>query len=229
MLNYGQPRFTISTVVIADDLPRMGKAAIRKASLLEHAEMGHLDLDQVDSDGRRWRRFHIGGQDYQVNMSVLEPYLQVLSHGGELLWKKLSEYTLLNNFKLNWPFFFYRVLWWRINSHHYVYRLLPTRKYNRTLWVCDGQSVQVKADDLVWIFSTSNYTFLELKCFSLRKCTFNDLFGFRYIIGTLDLMVSENYILVYLCGMAPRNKMPGIKWLRQCYMSIDRRWAILEV
>lgn len=85
----GQPWFTISTVVIADDLPRMGKAAIRKASLLEHAEMGHLDLDQVDGNGRRWRRFHIGGQDYQVNMSVLEPYLQVLSHGGELLWKKL--------------------------------------------------------------------------------------------------------------------------------------------
>lgn len=59
--------------------------------------------------------------------------------------------------------------------------------------------------------------------FILGKCTFNDFFGFRYIIGTLDLMVSENYILVCLCGMAPRNKMPGMKWLRQCYMSIDRR------
>lgn len=46
----------------------------------------------------------------------------------------------------------------------------------------------------------------------------------RYIVGTLDLMVSENYILVYLCGMAPRNKMPAIKWLRQCYTSIDRRY-----
>ncbi len=82
--------FTTSTVVITDDLPRMGKAAIRKASLLEHAEMGHLDLDQVDSNGRRWRRFHIGSQDYQVNMSVLEPYLQVLSHGGEFLLNKLG-------------------------------------------------------------------------------------------------------------------------------------------
>lgn len=70
-------------MAIADDLPRMGKASIRKPSLLEHAEMGHLELDQVDDYGRRWRHFHIGGQDYQVNMSVLEPYLQVLSHGGE--------------------------------------------------------------------------------------------------------------------------------------------------
>ncbi|XP_056449319.1 bcl-2/adenovirus E1B 19 kDa-interacting protein 2-like protein [Gadus chalcogrammus] len=46
---------------------------------------------------------------------------------------------------------------------------------------------------------------------------------FRYIVGTLDLMVSENYILVYLCSMAPRNKLPTIRWLHQCYTSIDRR------
>lgn len=45
----------------------------------------------------------------------------------------------------------------------------------------------------------------------------------RYIVGTLDLMVSENYLLVYLCAMAPRNKLPPIKWLHQCYTSIDRR------
>lgn len=43
-------------------------------------------------------------------------------------------------------------------------------------------------------------------------------------MGTLDLMVSENYLLVYLCAMAPRNKLPAIKWLHQCYTSIDRRW-----
>ena len=47
---------------------------------------------------------------------------------------------------------------------------------------------------------------------------------YRYIVGTLDLMVSENYLLVYLCAMAPRNKLPAIKWLHQCYTSIDRRY-----
>uniref|UniRef100_A0A673ICV7 BCL2/adenovirus E1B 19 kDa protein-interacting protein 2-like n=1 Tax=Sinocyclocheilus rhinocerous TaxID=307959 RepID=A0A673ICV7_9TELE len=148
------------TVVIADDLPRMGKAAIRKASLLEHAEMGHLDLDQVDSNGRRWRRFHIGGQDYQVNMSVLEPYLQVLSHGG---------------------------------------------------YYGDGSTAIIMFTSCYLPENTTEH----------YEYVMDNLF--RYIIGTLDLMVSENYILVYLCGMAPRNKMPGIKWLRQCYMSIDRR------
>ncbi|MEQ2184814.1 hypothetical protein GOODEAATRI_011967 [Goodea atripinnis] len=48
--------------------------------------------------------------------------------------------------------------------------------------------------------------------------------GHEYIVGTLDLMVSENYVLVYLCAMAPRNKLPAIKWLNQCYTSIDRRY-----
>lgn len=46
-------------------------------------------------------------------------------------------------------------------------------------------------------------------------------------MGTLDLMVSENYLLVYLCAMAPRNKLPAIRWLRQCYTSIDRRYENL--
>lgn len=37
-------------------------------------------------------------------------------------------------------------------------------------------------------------------------------------------MVSENYLLVYLCAMAPRNKLPAIRWLHQCYTLIDRRY-----
>ncbi|KAF0022372.1 hypothetical protein F2P81_025369 [Scophthalmus maximus] len=66
-----------------DDLPRLGRGGpvgvVR--SLVEQSE-GLMELDQVDSRGRRWRRFCISGQEYHVNMSVLEPYLQVLSHGG---------------------------------------------------------------------------------------------------------------------------------------------------
>ncbi|KAJ8267489.1 hypothetical protein COCON_G00126610 [Conger conger] len=63
---------------------------------------------------------------------------------------------------------------------------------------------------------------------------------FRYIVGTLELMVSENYVIVYLCSMAPRTKLPSVKVtqavlhhhrqevthlaiLRQCYTTIDRR------
>lgn len=60
---------------------------------------------------------------------------------------------------------------------------------------------------------------VELKPFETNSCSVCQ----RYIVGTLDLMVSENYVMVYLCGMASRNKMPNVKWLRRCYTAIDRR------
>lgn len=46
---------------------------------------------------------------------------------------------------------------------------------------------------------------------------------FRYVVGTLDLMVAENYVIVYLCAMAQRDKLPTIGWLRECYTTVDRR------
>ena len=52
-------------------------------SPVEQTEMGLMALDQVDEEGRRWRKFCISGHEYLVNMRVLEPYLQVLSHGGQ--------------------------------------------------------------------------------------------------------------------------------------------------
>ncbi|XP_030641172.1 bcl-2/adenovirus E1B 19 kDa-interacting protein 2-like protein [Chanos chanos] len=145
-----------------DDLPRMGSGEMDRASspAIEYAEMGHLELDQVDSNGRRWRRFCIAGQDYHVNMSVLEPYLQVLSHGG-----------------------YYR----------------------------DGTTAII-------LFAAC---YLPQNTLENYEYVMDNLF--RYIVGTLDLMVSDNYVLVYLCGMAPRNKIPPIKWMKQCYQSIDRR------
>ncbi|KAM9294644.1 bcl-2/adenovirus E1B 19 kDa-interacting protein 2-like protein [Gastrophryne carolinensis] len=46
---------------------------------------------------------------------------------------------------------------------------------------------------------------------------------FRYIIGTLDLMVAEDYMLVYLNGCTPRNKIPPIGWIKRCYQATGRR------
>uniref|UniRef100_A0A3B5QP61 BCL2 interacting protein like n=1 Tax=Xiphophorus maculatus TaxID=8083 RepID=A0A3B5QP61_XIPMA len=140
-----------------DDLPEMGRG--RSVGAAEPSE-GLMELDQVDQHGRRWRRFSISGQEYQVNMSVLEPYLQVLSHGG---------------------------------------------------YYGDGMNAI--------ILFTSCY--LPENTVEDYEYVMENLF--RYIVGTLDLMVSENYLLVYLCAMAPRNKLPAIKWLHQCYTSIDRR------
>ncbi|KAJ8398451.1 hypothetical protein AAFF_G00427060 [Aldrovandia affinis] len=142
-----------------DDLPRMGRGEDGAVStpVMEQTDM---DLDQVDSKGRRWRRFRIAGQECQVNMSVLEPYLQVLSHGG---------------------------------------------------YYGDGMNAII-------VFSSC---YLPENSVENYEYVMENLF--RYIVGTLDLMVSENYVMVYLCGMAPRSKMPAIKWLRQCYLTVDRR------
>uniref|UniRef100_A0A3B4T7R9 CRAL-TRIO domain-containing protein n=1 Tax=Seriola dumerili TaxID=41447 RepID=A0A3B4T7R9_SERDU len=46
---------------------------------------------------------------------------------------------------------------------------------------------------------------------------------FRYVVGTLDLMVAENYVIVYLCAGGQKDKLPGISWLRECYTTIHRR------
>uniref|UniRef100_A0A3B5QHF1 BCL2 interacting protein 2 n=2 Tax=Xiphophorus TaxID=8082 RepID=A0A3B5QHF1_XIPMA len=46
---------------------------------------------------------------------------------------------------------------------------------------------------------------------------------FKYVIGTLELLVAENYMIVYLNGATSRKKMPAVSWLRKCYQQIDRR------
>ncbi|KAM6434502.1 bcl-2/adenovirus E1B 19 kDa-interacting protein 2-like protein isoform 1-T1 [Liasis olivaceus] len=46
---------------------------------------------------------------------------------------------------------------------------------------------------------------------------------FRYIVGTLELMVAENYMLVCLNGATSRSRLPSFAWIKQCYQTIDRR------
>ncbi|KAM4576452.1 uncharacterized protein PAE49_006557 isoform 3-T3 [Odontesthes bonariensis] len=46
---------------------------------------------------------------------------------------------------------------------------------------------------------------------------------FLYVISTLELMVAEDYMVVYLNGATPRRRMPGFTWMKRCYQMIDRR------
>ncbi|CAN9504545.1 unnamed protein product [Ophioblennius macclurei] len=46
---------------------------------------------------------------------------------------------------------------------------------------------------------------------------------FLYVISTLELMVAEDYMIVYLNGATPHRRMPGLGWLKKCYQMIDRR------
>lgn len=51
----------------------------------------------------------------------------------------------------------------------------------------------------------------------------------RYVISTLELMVAEDYMIVYLNGATPRRKMPGLGWMKKCYQMIDRRYVGVTV
>ncbi|XP_024908390.1 caytaxin-like isoform X1 [Cynoglossus semilaevis] len=46
---------------------------------------------------------------------------------------------------------------------------------------------------------------------------------FLYVVSSLELLVAEDYMIIYLNGGTPRRKMPGISWLKRCYQMIDRK------
>uniref|UniRef100_A0A3Q2SW16 ATCAY kinesin light chain interacting caytaxin n=1 Tax=Fundulus heteroclitus TaxID=8078 RepID=A0A3Q2SW16_FUNHE len=45
----------------------------------------------------------------------------------------------------------------------------------------------------------------------------------RYVVSSLEMLVAEDYLIIYMNGGTPRSKMPGISWLKKCYQMIDRR------
>lgn len=46
---------------------------------------------------------------------------------------------------------------------------------------------------------------------------------FLYVIWSLERLVTDEYILVYLHGSAGRRRLPAFHWLHECYKLIDRR------
>ncbi|KAL0859339.1 hypothetical protein ABMA27_011133 [Loxostege sticticalis] len=46
---------------------------------------------------------------------------------------------------------------------------------------------------------------------------------FLYVIWTLERLVTDEYVLVYLHGSAGSRRMPTFHWLHECYKLIDRR------
>ncbi|KAJ8000177.1 hypothetical protein DPEC_G00202130 [Dallia pectoralis] len=153
--------FPVQDPDVEDDLLYLGDKPC-SGSVPEEMGVGGLDNDQVDGQGTRWRRFCTGDppQESLVNMSVLEPYLRVLSHGG-YYGDESNDIIVFSSC------------------------YLPENT---------SENYQVVMDNL-----------------------------FRYVVGTLDLMVEENYTIVYLCAITQRNKLPSIGWLKECYTTIDKR------
>ncbi|XP_077591029.1 BCL2/adenovirus E1B 19 kDa protein-interacting protein 2 isoform X2 [Stigmatopora nigra] len=140
-----------------DDLPKpkttelleKGVESVQQYSVLE-------ERDEV----RRWRVFRIGDQEHRVDMTAIDPYKRVISHGG---------------------------------------------------YYGDGlNAIIVFAVCFMPESSQPNYRYIM-----------DNLF--KYVIGTLELLVAENYMIVYLNGATSRKKMPTVGWLRKCHQQIDRR------
>ncbi|XP_035799745.2 BCL2/adenovirus E1B 19 kDa protein-interacting protein 2-like isoform X2 [Amphiprion ocellaris] len=173
-------RFPLYDLDLEDDLRRLGVASCRRKPLgsvpkfrsdsqagsvsgIDESSLGALEReDMVDSQGIRWRCFSTGEppQESRVNMSVLEPFLRVLSHGG---------------------------------------------------YYGDGMN------DII-VFSSC---YLPENSLENYQYVMDNLF--RFVVGTLELMVAENYVIVYLCAGGQKDKLPGISWLKEWYTTIDRR------
>ncbi|KAM9839110.1 uncharacterized protein ACBR49_017776 isoform 2-T2 [Aulostomus maculatus] len=165
-------RFPTYDLDLEDDLLRLGVASRRSRAFdpglgscsgPDQTGLGAVDHeDTVDSQGTRWRCFSTGDllKETRVNMSVVEPFLRVLSHGG---------------------------------------------------YYGDGMN------DII-VFSSC---YLPENHLENYQYVMDNLF--RYVVGTLELMVAENYVIIYLCAGGQKDKLPGIGWLRECYTTIAWR------
>ncbi|XP_072258375.1 BCL2/adenovirus E1B 19 kDa protein-interacting protein 2 isoform X1 [Pyxicephalus adspersus] len=138
-----------------DDLPKP-----KTTEVLPKGSIPEYSAAEEKEESRRWRMFRIGEQDHKVDMSAIEPYKKVISHGG---------------------------------------------------YYGDGlNAIIVFAVCFMPESNQPNYRYLM-----------DNLF--KYVIGTLEMLVAENYMIVYLNGATTRRKMPSLGWLRKCYQQIDRR------
>ncbi|XP_043391024.1 bcl-2/adenovirus E1B 19 kDa-interacting protein 2-like protein isoform X2 [Chelonia mydas] len=140
-----------------DELPRARRL---DSSLLEEKLSEGRMVDVEDKDGRKWRIFLTDEQEQKVDLSIVEPYKRVISHGG-YYGEGLNAIILFASCYLPHS---------SIPDYPYVMEHL-----------------------------------------------------FRYIIGTLEVMVAESYILVCLNGATLRSQIPSFGWIKQCYRTIDRR------
>uniref|UniRef100_A0A8C3SJQ2 CRAL-TRIO domain-containing protein n=1 Tax=Chelydra serpentina TaxID=8475 RepID=A0A8C3SJQ2_CHESE len=141
----------------ADELPRARRL---DSSLFEEKLSEGRMVDVEDKDGRKWRIFLTDEREQKVDLSVVEPYKRVISHGG-YYGEGLNAIILFASCYLPHS---------SIPDYQYVMEHL-----------------------------------------------------FRYIIGTLEVMVAESYILVCLNGATLRSQIPSFGWIKQCYRTIDRR------
>lgn len=118
------------------------------------------DASPVHQNMSMWRTVVIGEKNYKLDLSSVNPYRQVLSHGG-YYGEGLNAIVVF--------------------SACY----LPDAK-------------------------TPNYQYVM-----------DNLF--LYIVSTLDLLVAEDYMIIFFNGGCSRKNFPALKWIKKCYQMIHRR------
>uniref|UniRef100_A0A8D2Q220 BCL2 interacting protein 2 n=1 Tax=Varanus komodoensis TaxID=61221 RepID=A0A8D2Q220_VARKO len=166
----------------------------KTTDVIRKGSLSEYAASDEKEEERRWRMFRIGEQDHRVDMKAIEPYKKVISHGGENYHKvSLSEYQPTQT----------------AGKKHNQVLLLSSLLFSG--YYGDGlNAIVVFAVCFMPESGQPNYRYLM-----------DNLF--KYVIGTLELLVAENYMIVYLNGATTRRKMPSLGWLRKCYQQIDRR------
>lgn len=59
-------------------------AANRSGTVQPYDSIPTYSAEEERQDGRLWRAVIIGEQEHRINMKIIEPYMRVISHGGEI-------------------------------------------------------------------------------------------------------------------------------------------------
>ncbi|XP_062937058.1 protein prune homolog 2 isoform X8 [Cynocephalus volans] len=197
-----------------------------KDSGQESESIPEYTVEEEREDNRLWRTVVIGEQEQRIDMKVIEPYRRVISHGGDSgnLLCSVAGQMILETMRT-------RVADWCVcvcvcvvvatvtSSLLTAFHLLAsTLCYSpfMPLWATSGyygdglNAIIVFAACFLPDSSRADYHYVMENLF-------------LYVISTLELMVAEDYMIVYLNGATPRRKMPGLGWMKKCYQMIDRR------
>lgn len=93
-------------------------------------------------------------------------------------------------------------------------RLLPPGQQHPPVWLCDGEPAQVGTPGRAGILPTHPVPQFPQADRRHRPS--------RYIVGTLERMVADRYVLVCLSGAAARGQIPSFSWMKRCYRAMDR-------
>ncbi|KAK1790833.1 hypothetical protein P4O66_014691 [Electrophorus voltai] len=183
--------------------------------------------------GRLWRTVIIGEKEQQVDMQVIRPYLRVVTHGGG--WCTIRVIGSSGHQAV--PACGHSRRWVVHDSGHRVigssgrtcvwsltevggarFGSSGHRVIRQYLRVVTHGGYYGEGLNAVIVFAACYLP--DSSCQDYHYIMEN---LFLYVVSSLEMLVAEDYMIVYLNGATPRRRMPGIGWLKRCYQMIDRK------